>query len=326
MGITRESGQEHSSFRSPTGSWNLPRWATLLVLTGGLIACSKGPVMDTEAPVSTPIPSTLIPSTLPATPTDIPAAAIVAGQVITISEYEAELARFEAGQQALGIELATLDEYQDQVLQVLIDRALLAQAARDEGIHIDEAEIASKVEAIIQEIGDQAEFEAWLAENDYSVASFREALMMDALADQMADQLADGVEMTAEQVHARHILLSSPEEAEEARGEILAGASFEDIAWARSLDPSTRLAGGDLGWFPRGFLTLEEVEQVAFSLDTGEISPVFESAFGFHILEVLGREVRPLSPAALQEARHRAVSTWLAEQRETVNIEIRVEP
>jgi parvulin-like peptidyl-prolyl isomerase len=256
----------------------------------------------------------------------VPAAAIVEGQIITLTEYEAELARFEAGQSVLGIELATWDDYQGQVLQVLIDRALLAQAAIESGMPIDDEENSSRLEGIIQELGGQEEFDAWLNENGYSFDSFREALLMDALADQMADQLADGVESTAEQVHARHILLSTREEAEEARSEVLAGASFEDIAWARSLDPSTRLAGGDLGWFPRQFLLVEEVEQVAFSLEIGEISPVFESEFGFHFVEVLDRAVRPLSPAALQEARHRAVNAWLTERRETANIEIRVEP
>lgn len=307
------------------------RRATGLLLLGlaailWVAGCSPTKPPPSEAPpAQSTSPSPSAPSPAP-TATRIPAAATVNGQIISLEEYRAELGRFESGQTSIGIELATLDDYPGQVLQVLIDRELLVQGAFAAGMAVDDGTLADLLEGIIQQAGGQEAFDAWLTDNEFTRRDFREALRKDALASRMIEQVSETVSPTGEQVHARHILLATREEAEEARGDILAGADFADIAWARSLDPGTRLGGGDLGWFPRGFLTLPEVEEAAFSLEPGEISPVIESAFGFHILEVLARETRPLSPSALQSARRQALEQWLAEQRASAEIEIRVTP
>ncbi len=326
MGIL---GHHTPSWQSEVLSYRrsqLIRRVVMIAILLGLSACSQKKAPTTEPPLPTltaPQPSMTSP---PPTPTPIPAAAVVNGRIITVEEYQAELARFEAGETAIGIELATLGDYSQQVLQVLIDRELLVQGAEAAGLTLDEESLGKMVQEASQEAGGEEAFEAWLKDNGFTSPSFLEALRKDALASQMIARISDTVSTTAEQVHARHILLSTREEAEEVRAEIVAGADFENIAWARSLDPGTRLGGGDLGWFPRGFLTQVEVEEAAFSLEPGEISPVIESAFGFHVLEVLGREVRPLSPAALQSARRRAVEEWLAEQRASAEIEIRGTP
>jgi parvulin-like peptidyl-prolyl isomerase len=70
---------------------------------------------------------------------------------------------------------------------------------------------------------------------------------------------------------------------------------------------------------------MPEVEDAAFSLQPGEVSGVIESALGFHILEVLGREDRPLIGAILTEYRVAAVDEWLTEQRQRAEIEIFIE-
>jgi peptidyl-prolyl cis-trans isomerase C len=297
-----------------------------VMLLFSLAACSPSRPPTIEGPLPTSITAGPNPTIPPPTATSIPVAAIVNGQTISLEEYQAELGRFESGQASLGIELATLDGYQGQVLQVLIDRALLVQGALAAGFTVDKGTLATKLAEIIDDAGGQVAFEAWLTDNGFTAQTFTEALRKDALASLIIEQVSGTVSTTGEQAHARHILLFTREEAEEARAEILAGANFEDIAWARSLDPSTRLGGGDLGWFPRGFLTQPEVEEAAFSLELGEISPVIESALGFHVIEVLARETRPLSPAALQAARGQALSQWLAEQRASAEIEIRVTP
>jgi peptidyl-prolyl cis-trans isomerase C len=311
----------------PIRSWgHLTRRLLAMAILLALTACAQNSPPTTEPQIPTaiaPQPSVTSP---PPTPTTVPAAAVVNGRIITVEEYQAELARFEAGETTVGIELATLGDYSLQVLQVLIDRELLLQGAEATGLNLDQESLGEMVQQVSQEAGGEEAFQGWLKENGFTLQSFMEALRKDALASQMIAQISDTVSTTVEQVHARHILLSTREEAEEVRAEIVAGADFENIAWARSLDPGTRLDGGDLGWFPRGFLTQKEVEDAAFSLEPGEISPVIESAFGFHVLEVLGRETRPISPAALQSARRRAVEGWLAEKRASAEIEIRGTP
>jgi peptidyl-prolyl cis-trans isomerase SurA len=67
--------------------------------------------------------------------------------------------------------------------------------------------------------------------------------------------------------------------------EIRGGGDFEQIARRESMDPASKPQGGDLGWNRRGAM-VPEFERVMFSLAPGQISPVVETAFGFHIIRV----------------------------------------
>ena len=88
---------------------------------------------------------------------------------------------------------------------------------------------------------------------------------------------------TVSRVKARHILLRTRADAEAARAELLAGAAFEQVAAARSLDPTTKDKGGEVGWVPRG-LMVKPYEAALFALKAGEISVPVESSFGVHII------------------------------------------
>ena len=68
--------------------------------------------------------------------------------------------------------------------------------------------------------------------------------------------------------------------------EIRNGGDFEQIAKRESMDPGTKQLGGDLGWNRRGSGLVPEFEQMMFALRPGEVSPVIETAFGYHIIRV----------------------------------------
>jgi parvulin-like peptidyl-prolyl isomerase len=242
-------------------------------------------------------------------------------EIITLEAFEQEIARYEAAQLALGIDLATLGDYRDLVLQGMIDRRLLAQEARTQGFVVEEADLQARIDALTAEIG-QENFEGWLTDNGYTESAYREALQEDLLVTQMIEFLTAEVPSSETQVHARHILVGSLEEADLLRRRIVAGADFADLALAYSVDLSTRLAGGDLGWFSRGTLTVPELEEAAFALQPGELSEVIETMLGYHVLELLDKAERPLAWDALQVRRRQAVETWLAAQREAAEIEI----
>ncbi len=73
------------------------------------------------------------------------------------------------------------------------------------------------------------------------------------------------------------------------REDIVSGKTpFEDLAKKYSQDPGSGREGGDLGWAKRGKF-VPEFEAQAFKLDEGQISQVFESEFGFHILQLIER-------------------------------------
>jgi peptidyl-prolyl cis-trans isomerase SurA len=68
--------------------------------------------------------------------------------------------------------------------------------------------------------------------------------------------------------------------------EIKKGGDFEQIAKRESMDPGTKQLGGDLGWNRRGGGLVPQFEAMMFALRPGEVSPVFETAFGYHIIRV----------------------------------------
>ncbi len=68
--------------------------------------------------------------------------------------------------------------------------------------------------------------------------------------------------------------------------EIRKGGDFEQIAKRESMDPGTKQLGGDLGWNRRGSGLVPEFEMVMFALRPGDVSPVIETAFGYHIIRV----------------------------------------
>jgi len=68
--------------------------------------------------------------------------------------------------------------------------------------------------------------------------------------------------------------------------EIRKGGDFEQIAKRESMDPGTKQLGGDLGWNRRGSGLVPEFEGMMFALRPGDVSPVIETAFGYHIIKV----------------------------------------
>ena len=127
----------------------------------------------------------------------------------------------------------------------------------------------------------------------------------------MRDQIIAGVPETAEQVHARQILLYNSDEAEALFAQLASGADFETLAG--QYDP---LAKGDLGWFPRGYLTVSALDDVVFALEPGEVSPIIETEIGFHIVQVIERDTaRPLNFSAYQIVQKATLETWLHERQ-----------
>ncbi len=96
-----------------------------------------------------------------------------------------------------------------------------------------------------------------------------------------------------EQVHARHILVATQAEAEAIFGRLEAGEDFAVLAAELSLDTSNKDEGGDLGWFGRGMM-VAPFEAAAFTGEVGLYPFPVETDFGFHVIEILGKEVRPI--------------------------------
>ncbi|MER2533909.1 MAG: peptidylprolyl isomerase [Rhizobiaceae bacterium] len=101
------------------------------------------------------------------------------------------------------------------------------------------------------------------------------------------------------EVHARHILVKTKEEAEEIVKQLDGGADFQAIANEKTTDPSGKTSGGDLGYFGPGQM-VPEFEKAAFALETGAYTkePV-ESPFGWHVIKV--EDKRQQQPPAFEQ-------------------------
>lgn len=296
----------------PTVMTGRRRFWGILIVVFWLSSCgpSGGPSPSLPAPTYTPSPPTATPE---------PLAALINGEPILLADFESELARY---QSAFGIDLASTSTDKEQILQVLVDQRLLAQAATTNGAKVSEASLDQKIGRIAEELGGLSQLETWLDENFYSAQRFRDALAEEMLAQQMVERITSEVSVNAVHVRARHIVVSNRSEAEQLHQRILAGEDFGELAAEYSTDVSTRPAGGDLGWFPAGHLLSMEVETAAFALEPGQMSEIVESDFGYHLIQTLEREDRLLAPDALMRLQEQSVTNWLRAQREAADIQI----
>jgi peptidyl-prolyl cis-trans isomerase C len=104
---------------------------------------------------------------------------------------------------------------------------------------------------------------------------------------------------TEEEVHARHILVSTEDEAKALIAEIKKGTAFDKLAKEKSTDKASGAEGGDLGWFKKSDM-VKEFADAAFNLKKGELTeaPV-KTQFGYHVIKVEDRRKAP--PPAFEE-------------------------
>jgi peptidyl-prolyl cis-trans isomerase C len=176
-------------------------------------------------------------------------------------------------EEELGPSLDKMDPAtkQENLLAFLIDMKIVSKAAEEK-----------KVE-------DNEEFKKRLA-------FARNRLLMDSLlategkaatTDEAMKKVYDDAakQITGEQeVHARHILVETEDEAKAVKAELDKGADFAELAKKKSKDPGAS-DGGDLGFFTKEQM-VPEFSAVAFALEPGKISDPVKSQFGWHIIKV----------------------------------------
>lgn len=154
-----------------------------------------------------------------------------------------------------------------------------------------------------------------------SETAFRRLFESSLYSAKLQEALAEEVPLTAEQVHARHILVATEEEANDVLARLEGGEDFAALAEELSEDTGSAEEGGDLGWFPRG-LMVTEFEEAAFALEPGQTSDPVQTAYGYHIINVIERDAnRLLDESILEQKKASALQDWLAEQRQSEAVE-----
>lgn len=244
------------------------RTIAALLLTAVLVACGPEPRRTLEA--VDPDPQVLDPEEAD------PVVARVNDSMIRRSDIEREF----RSQQA---ELDDPREMQasdfERIREELIDQRLLAIEARSRGLHQSE-EARRRMAQARERILSNVLVDEVLEETVTDEATRR-------LYDQQVQLMTLG-----DEVRARHILVDTQEEADAAMALLREGTDFAALALRISQDRATRLDGGDLGYFIREGIA-EPYGEIAFGLEAGEVSPPFQTPFGWSILKVEDRRRQP---------------------------------
>ena len=150
------------------------------------------------------------------------------------------------------------------------------------------------------------------------------AAITDAAMHQVYDDAVKQMQPEQE-VHARHILVATEDEAKAIAADLKKGADFAAVAKEKSKDPGAA-NGGDLGYFTKDQM-VPEFAEVAFKLDKGQVSDPIHTQFGWHIIKVEDKRTKPTPTfdqvkGQLQNyVAHRAQAELVDSLRKTAQIE-----
>ncbi|HZQ08887.1 MAG TPA: peptidylprolyl isomerase [Anaerolineae bacterium] len=154
-----------------------------------------------------------------------------------------------------------------------------------------------------------------ITKEKYTWDDYRQIVEIQLLREKLNEALGKEIKTTAEQIHARHILVKTFDEAEAVIARLKAGEDFAKVAAEVSIDTSNKDKGGDLGWAPQGTY-VTEFDEAAFKLPVMQISDPVTTTFGVHVIQVLEKDPNhPLDEATLESKRAQALSDWLVQAR-----------
>ena len=131
------------------------------------------------------------------------------------------------------------------------------------------------------------------------------------------------------EVHARHILLATEDDAKKALARVKGGEDFAKVATELSKDPAGE--GGDLGWFTKDRM-VPEFSAVAFTMEPGQVSDPVKTQFGWHIIKVEEKRMKTFPPydqlkeQAMRYVAQKAQSDMITALRDKAKIERFDEP
>lgn len=207
------------------------------------------------------------------------------------------------------------DQMRDKLVDSFITKTVLTQEADRQKIAVSDADLEAKIQEFKEQLPADMTLESALEMSGTTIDKMKEEMRFGMQAEKLIDsqvtysekptdaEIKDYYEQNrqkfekAESVHARHILLKTAEsdnqtvkdktrsEIDSIREKLVGGADFAELAKQHSQCPSSA-KGGDLGTFTRGRM-VKPFEEAAFGQKPGEVGPVVETRFGYHIIEVL---------------------------------------
>ena len=271
-------------------------------------------------------------------------AANVAGEEITQTQLDEVVAQAESNLKAQGqkIPAAGSQEYQafqQNALQLLVQRVQFEQKAEELGVSVSDKEVDERLQRLLTQYfgGSQKKYEDSLKEQGITDERVREELRAPLLSEKIFAKVGNSAKVTDAEIEAyynsnpqfsaqkasrdvRHILVPTKALANDLRRQLTNGADFAALAKKYSTDPGSNKTGGKLT-IQRG-QTVPEFEKVAFALGVGELSEPVKTQFGWHVIEALSAEKagvktplksvrQTISDTLLGQKKSDAVTKWL---------------
>ena len=218
----------------------------------------------------------------PAAPAATPETVVATVGDLTITEADLTFAAEDLQQE---LQQVPPEERRAFLVTVLIDMKVMAKAAKEAGMA--DTDLFKRRMAYLEDRS---------LRRDYFTQKVAASVTEDSI--KAAYDLFVKDFKPVEEVHARHILVATEEEAKAIKAELDGGKPFEVLAMEKTTDPSGKQNGGDLGFFSKGMM-VPEFEAVAFTLEPGKISDPVQSQFGWHIIKV--EEKRMSSPPPIEQ-------------------------
>jgi peptidyl-prolyl cis-trans isomerase C len=228
--------------------------------------------------------------------------------------------------QTQGIQAPLNASFYKQVLDGIVARTLLTEEAKEQKVTVSDAEVEQQMAALRSQARNPEAFKQALAANGLTEASLRQRIKTEGavqklvqtkvlagvtVSDQAAKEFYDKNQdkmKRPERVHVRHILIradaSAPAadrqkakaKADDLLKRVQKGEDFAKLASENSDDPGSKVQGGDLPPFTHGEM-VPAFDRAAFALTKpNELSPVVESQFGYHIIQLVGKEPSAVAP------------------------------
>jgi peptidyl-prolyl cis-trans isomerase C len=217
-------------------------------------------------------------------------------------------------EEEIGSNMPTIppEQKRDYLINYLVDVIVLSQAAEK------------------QSLADRPDVKRRLAFDRNRL--LMESLLQDAGKSALSDDAEHKVYEEAvkqvkneEEVHARHILVPTEDEAKAVLAQLKGGADFATLAKEKSKDPGAA-EGGDLGYFTKEQM-VPEFADVAFKLPKGQLSDPVKTQFGWHIIKVEDKRTRPtptfdqVKPQIENYVAHRAQADLVENLRKSATVE-----
>lgn len=238
----------------------------------------------------------------------------VDGEEITEEEFESDYQVFkriyekQLGEDALTQVDAngkTLGEtLKVNIIEKLIMEKLVAKETKNMDIVVTDKEVQEQMEQYIATMEGQEKFDEFLKSNELSEELFKESLRKELLVNKHKEAFVAGVNISDKEaqeyfkankedlvvIKASHILVATEEEGKKVLEKLKAGEEFATVALTESMDSTSAIRGGSLGYFTKGTIIAAEFEDVAFSLKQGETSGLVKTELGYHIIYIEDRK------------------------------------